>query len=203
MQENAFFALLFRMKYIDRWGLMRSAIPENLSEHALETALIAHALATLANTYYGENVPAESIASAALFHDVSEILTGDLPTPVKYHDPALRKAYHQMESGAKNSLLETLPKELRAVYQKELFCEDQRPELYRYIKAADKISAYLKCVEERKSGNTEFESAAQQLKAAILALELPAADHFMRVFVPAFSLTLDQQQNGAFEEMKA
>ena len=173
VKEYSFYALLLRMKYIQRWGLMRSSIPENLSEHALETAVIAHALAVIQNTYLGGGAQPERVATMALFHDASEILTGDLPTPVKHNDPALRQAY-------------------RAI-------EDQDPELYRYVKAADKISAYLKCIQEKKSGNDEFESAARQLYRSIQALSLPAADYFMSHFAPAFSLTLDEQQSAGVD----
>lgn len=193
MRENTFFALLLRMKHISRWGLMRNSIPENLSEHALETALVAHALAVIDNTYLGGCAQPEQVATAALFHDASEILTGDLPTPVKYNNPAIRDAFHSIESTARESLLGALPQGLQGPYRDLLFCQEQDPGTYRYIKAADKICAYLKCLEERKSGNLEFESAARQLHRAIGQLGLPAADYFMEHFVPAFSLTLDEQ----------
>ena len=163
MKEYSFYALLLRMKYIQRWGLMRSSIPENLSEHALETAVIAHALAVIQNTYLGGGAQPERVATMALFHDASEILTGDLPTPVKHNDPALRQAYRAIEDQARESLLGFLPDALRQTYRPIFFCEEQDPELYRYVKAADKISAYLKCIQEKKSGNDEFESAARQL----------------------------------------
>ncbi len=199
MKEYSFYALLLRMKYIQRWGLMRSSIPENLSEHALETAVIAHALAVIQNTYLGGGAQPERVATMALFHDASEILTGDLPTPVKHNDPALRQAYRAIEDRARESLLGFLPNALRQAYRPILFSEEQEPELYRYVKAADKISAYLKCVQEKKSGNDEFESAARQLYRSIQALSLPAADYFMSHFAPAFSLTLDEQQSAGVE----
>lgn len=196
MTHSPFYALLLRMKYISRWGLMRSSIPENLSEHSLETAVIAHALAVIDNTYLGGAARPEHIACAALFHDAAEILTGDLPTPVKYNNPAIRQAYRSVEDAARESLLAALPQPLQLVYRPLLFCEDLSPADYRYIKAADKICAYLKCVEEHKSGNREFESASQQLQQAIASFRLPAADYFMEHFAPAFSLTLDEQENG-------
>lgn len=203
MREDTFFALLLRMKYIQRWGLMRSNIPENLSEHSLETAVVAHALAVIDNTYFGAQAPAEHIACAALFHDASEILTGDLPTPVKYNNPAIRDAYKSIESAARESLLCTAPRALEQAYRPLLFCEEQEPQVYRYIKAADKICAYIKCVQEGKSGNDEFESAARQLQGAIDALDFPAAAYFMEHFAPAFALTLDEQQGQAAPERGA
>lgn len=199
VKEYSFYALLLRMKYIQRWGLMRSSIPENLSEHALETAVIAHALAVIQNTYLGGGAQPERVATMALFHDASEILTGDLPTPVKHNDPALRQAYRAIEDQARESLLGFLPDALRQTYRPIFFCEEQDPELYRYVKAADKISAYLKCIQEKKSGNDEFESAARQLYRSIQALSLPGADYFMSHFAPAFSLTLDEQQSAGVD----
>ena len=199
VKEYSFYALLLRMKYIQRWGLMRSSIPENLSEHALETAVIAHALAVIQNTYLGGGAQPERVATMALFHDASEILTGDLPTPVKHNDPALRQAYRAIEDQARDSLLGFLPEALRQTYRPIFFCEEQDPELYRYVKAADKISAYLKCIQEKKSGNDEFESAARQLYRSIQALSLPGADYFMSHFAPAFSLTLDEQQSAGVD----
>ena len=174
MTHSPFYALLLRMKYISRWGLMRSSIPENLSEHSLETAVIAHALAVIDNTYLGGAARPEHIAN----------------------NPAIRQAYRSVEDAARESLLAALPQPLQPVYRPLLFCEDLSPADYRYIKAADKICAYLKCVEEHKSGNREFESASQQLQQAIASFRLPAADYFMEHFAPAFSLTLDEQENG-------
>lgn len=201
--RDSFYALLLRMKYIERWGLMRNSIPENLSEHSLETAVVAHALAVIDNTYFGGTAPAGQIACAALFHDASEILTGDLPTPVKYNNPLIRDAYKSIESAARESLLASLPEELAQAYRPLLFCEEGAPVLYRYIKAADKICAYLKCVLERKSGNDEFESAARQLRDSIDRLCFPPATYFMQHFALAFALTLDEQQGQAAPQCAA
>lgn len=194
MKKNSFYALLLRMKHISRWVLMRNNTPENLSEHSLETAIIAHSLALIDNKYFDACANAEKIATAALFHDASEILTGDLPTPVKYNNPAIRTAYKALERGAKESLLCTLPAELQPDYSSLLMFEENNPREYLYIKAADKICAYLKCIDERKSGNTEFKSAAIQLLDAINALDFAPANYFLAHFVPAFELTLDEQQ---------
>lgn len=194
MKNNAFFALLLRMKYIERWGLMRNNTPENLSEHSLETAVIAHALALIDNAHFGAHANAEQIATAALFHDSAEILTGDLPTPVKYNNPAIKIAYKAIEHGAKESLISTLPAELQPQYSRLLMFEEEQPQSYRYIKAADKICAYIKCIDERKSGNSEFKNAAEQLLAAINALDFAPANYFLQNFVPSFELTLDEQQ---------
>lgn len=192
MKSNSFFALLLRMKHINRWGLMRSTVPENLSEHSLETAVIAHALALIDNEYFGANAPAEKIAAAALFHDCAEILTGDLPTPVKYNNPEIKNAYKAIELSSKQSLLRALPAELMAQYNSLLLFEENQPENYRYIKAADKICAYLKCVDERKGGNNEFKSAELQLLVSIKAMNFAPATHFLENFTPSFELTLDE-----------
>ena len=194
MKKNSFFAMMGRMKYITRWGLMRNTLRESLSEHSFETAVIAYALAVIGKERYGRAGAPGEIAAAALFHDAPEILTGDLPTPVKYHNPDIRRAYQAVEQNAAQQLLGTLPDDLRPTYTALFAFEADRPEFYRYIKAADKISAYLKCVEERKSGSREFLRAEAQLLAAIREMGMPEADDYMAQFAIEFEHTLDALQ---------
>lgn len=197
MKQWGFFAMVGRMKHITRWGLMRNTMRESLAEHSFDTAVIAHALAAIGRDMFGSSVEPGEIAAAALFHDSSEILTGDLPTPVKYHNPEIRDAFHSLESAARERLVGMLPEELRPRYRALFSYDVERPEFYRYIRAADKISAYVKCLEEQKSGNTEFDMAARQLRDAVAALHMPEADYYMQHCVPASGLTLDELQNNA------
>ena len=195
MKKNGFFAMLARMKYIARWGLMRNAIHENLSEHSYDTAVIAHALALIGQTQFGrQDVDPGQVAAAALFHDVPEILTGDMPSPVKYHNAGVREAYRAVEEAAAARLLSMLPESLRPQYRVLMSFDREQPQMHAYIKAADKISAYTKCLGELQCGNTEFKSAARGLRSAIADLGLPEADYYMEHFAPAFSLTLDELQ---------
>lgn len=194
MKRNSFFAMIGRMKYITRWGLMRNSLRETLSEHSFDTAVIAHALAVIGRDIYNRDIDPGEIAAAALFHDAPEILTGDLPTPVKYHSPEIREAYRQVEEGAAGALLSGLPEELAPSYTAIFTFETDKPEFYRYIKAADKISAYVKCVEERKSGNHEFEAAEAQTLEAIKAMALPEAEYYLERFAGSYEFTLDQLQ---------
>ncbi len=186
-----FFAYLFRMKYIKRWGLMRNALEENLEEHTLETALLAHALAVIRRDVLGQPCDPDRAAAAALYHDASEILTGDLPTPVKYMTAELTGAYREIERAAEDKLLSFLPPELDGTYR-ALFAAHRDPDLYPLLKAADRLAAYIKCVEELKSGNGEFRLAAEQTMASIRAMALPEADYFLEHFLPSFRLTLDE-----------
>jgi len=183
-----------RMKHILRWGLMRNSVRESLSEHSFDTAVIAHALAVIARDCYKKPVDPGQVAAAALFHDAPEILTGDMPAPVKYHNPEIRNAYRSVEDAALMSLLHMLPEEIQPEYRVLFSFEAQQPQLYALVKAADKISAYSKCVEELKCGNQEFEKAARQLKASIDKVELEEVKYYMERFMPAFSLTLDELQ---------
>ena len=189
-----FYAMLSRMKYINRWGLMRNTRSENICEHSLDVAVIAHALALLRNTRFGGSVNPERAAVLAMFHDVTEILTGDLPTPVKYDNPEIRQAYRRVEEMAQQRLLALLPKDLRGAYE-PLICESEPgdEELYPLVKAADKISALIKCVEERGMGNAEFRRAEQAQRETILAMNLPEAECFLTEFLPSYELTLDEQ----------
>ena len=194
MRKNGFFAMMTRMRNITRWGLMRNNITENLTEHSYDTAVTAHALAVIGKEKFGKDIDPGQIAAVALFHDASEIITGDLPTPVKYNNPAIQTAYKSIEQAAADSLLQMLPGELRPSYKVLFDFETDDPELYRYVKAADKISAYIKCVEELRGGNDEFRRAAIQTQEAIAKMAMPEADYYMEQFAPAFSLSLDELQ---------
>ena len=207
-----FFAALARMKYIDRWALMRASRRENLSEHAAEVAILAHALCEIGNLRHGRQLNAERAAVIGLFHDASEIITGDMPTPVKYGSAALREAYHAAEERATESLLARLPKDLAAVYAPLLGIvtaaeEGGAEELYlwRLVKAADKLSAYIKCLEEESAGNTEFRTAKKTIEAELekLAGELPELRDFMENCLPPYGNTLDELSvQGDWDEKK-
>jgi len=186
-----FFAYISRMRYIGRWSLMRNALPENIQEHSHMAAVIAHALAVIRRDIYGVPCDPDRCASVALFHDSSEILTGDLPTPIKYHSAQIQNAYKQVEKLACDKLLATLPEELRGTYESLLYGRDAE-ELHDIVKAADKLSAYIKCIEERKAGNNEFISAEKQTRAILDASPLPEVKYFLDKFIPAFELTLDE-----------
>lgn len=198
MAESHFLALVSRMRYIERWALMRSARPENLSEHALEVAAIAHMLCVIGNVRFGRTLDAERAALVAIYHDASEIITGDMPTPVKYHDGDIRDAYKAVERNAEDRLLATLPDDLRPSFENVFRpAEDAgTDELYlrRLVKAADKISALIKCVDERRAGNAEFSSAERTCRAAVedMASELPEVADFIREFLPSYGATLDE-----------
>ncbi len=193
MENYSFFAMLSRMKYINRWGLMRNTITENISEHSLEVSIIAHALAVINNIYFRGTINPDRAAVYAIFHDAPEIITGDLPTPVKYFAPEIREAYKTVENTAIDKLLNSLPEELRPVYGKILKEENQEPEYRRMVKAADKISAFIKCVEEKRMGNRDFEQAEQATLQAVRELHLQEADYFIEHFMDSYSLTLDEQ----------
>lgn len=187
---SGFFAMLTRMKYISRWALMRNTERESLSEHSLDTAVIAHALAVIGRNIYGADTDPERAAVLAMYHDVPEILTGDMPTPVKYFTAGLRNEYAEVERKAGERLLSMLPDEISDSYRALLLPDAASPE-HRYVKAADKLSALIKCIEERKAGNMEFSAAEQSTLASIHAMDMPEAEYFINNFIPAFSLTLD------------
>lgn len=189
-----FFAMLSRMKYINRWGLMRNTRNENICEHSLDVAILAHALAVLRNKRFGGNVNPEKAAVLAMFHDTTEIITGDLPTPVKYHSAIIRTAYQDVEVMAQNRLLSLLPEDLREEYEPLIRQEEEDVSLLVLVKAADKLSALIKCVEERAMGNEEFRRAEQTIRTAIEEMHLPEADVFLEEFLPSYSLTLDEQE---------
>ncbi len=186
-----FYALLGRMRYITRWGLMRNSFSENIQEHSYQVSVLAHALALIRREILKlEGPDPDRCAVAALYHDASEILTGDLPTPIKYYNSSIQAAYKQVEAIAGNQLLSMLPPELRASYEHMILEDDAVVEPI--VKAADKLSAYIKCVEELKAGNQEFESAAQQTMQAMHAMESPELEWFIANCLPAFGRNLDQ-----------
>ena len=186
-----FFAYISRLRYIRRWSLMRNALPENVQEHSHMVAVIAHALGLIRRDVFGLSCDPNEYASAALFHDCSEILTGDLPPPLKYHSREIQGAYKEVEALACRKLLDTLPDTLRPAYQ-ELLIGEAEERLHNLIKAADKLSAYIKCIEERRAGNEEFISAEKQKRAELEACPLPEVAYFLEHFIPAFELTLDE-----------
>lgn len=186
-----FFAYISRMRYIGRWSLMRNALPENIQEHSHMVAVIAHALGIIRRDVFGIDCNPEECAAAALYHDCSEILTGDLPTPIKYHSDEIRDAYKQLESLACGKLLETLPEEIRSSFAPVIDGETEK-RLHDIIKAADKLSAYIKCIEERRAGNDEFLSAEKQTREILEANPMPEVKYFLENFIPAFELTLDE-----------
>ena len=188
---NEFYALMGRMRYITRWGLMRNSFSENIQEHSHQVAVLAHALALIRRDILHLPTPdPDKCAVAALYHDASEILTGDLPTPIKYYNPDIKDAYKQVERIAGNRLLDMLPQELRASYEHYVLEDDK--ELEPFVKGADKLSAHIKCLEEQKAGNTEFDTAARQTWDAMKAMERPELDWFLDHCLPAFALNIDQ-----------
>ena len=187
---SSFFAMMARMKYIDRWGLMNNTRTENICEHSLEVAMLSHALVSIADTRFGEELDADRAAVIGLFHDASEIITGDMPTPVKYYNPAIKDAYKEVERVAEDKLIAMLPEDLRDIYRPVISCCDEV--LSRYVKAADKLSALIKCIEEVRMGNNEFLKAKASIEEALDAMELPALDVFIKEYLPAYYLTLDE-----------
>ena len=188
-----FYALLARMRYIGRWSLMVSHYPENVAEHTLMTAILAHALALVGRDILGKaDADPEACAAAALFHDAPEILTGDLPTPVKYFDPDIRAAYGKVEAASVGKLLSFLPPVMRDTYRPYLAPEEGGGATARYVRAADKLSAYIKCKEELRAGNSEFRDAAAATKEKLDKMDMPEIEYFLTEFLPSFELTLDE-----------
>lgn len=194
--QSTFFAIVSRMKHIDRWALMRSSRPENLSEHSLEVAMIAHALATIGNVRYGRSLDAGRASLVGLYHDASEIITGDMPTPVKYHDSRIRDAYKQVEHEAEQTLLAKLPDDLRPAYEAIFSSDDSEDDTYllALVKAADKLSALIKCIDEAQAGNAEFRTAEASTRARVeeLAQAMPEVRDFVDEFLPSYGSTLDE-----------
>jgi len=191
-----FFAYISRMRYIERWSLMRNSLPENIQEHSHMVAVLAHALGIIRRDIFKLPCDPDKCAAAALYHDCSEILTGDLPTPIKYHSPKIMAAYKQVEQIANDKLLGTLPPELRDAFSG--YMREDDADVHDIVKAADKLSAYIKCIEERKAGNNEFLSAEKQTRAKLDASDMPELKYFLENFIPAFELTLDEL--GTIEE---
>lgn len=194
--QSSFFALLSRMKYIERWALMRSSRPENLSEHSLEVAAIAHCLATIGNVRYDRGLDAERAALMGIYHDMSEIVTGDMPTPVKYANGSIHDAYKDVEASAEETILSTLPPDLRPTYEAIFRGTGDETDAYlrRLVKAADKISALIKCIDESQAGNAEFRTAEKTTREKVgeMAAQLPEVADFVREFLPSYGSTLDQ-----------
>jgi len=188
--KNSFFALISRMRYIGRWGLMRNSSPENIQEHSHMVAVIAHALAVVRRDVFGGESDPSLVAAAALYHDASEIFTGDLPSPIKYLNRDILAAYKQVEDVAMGKLLRLLPEQLHSSYQPLLTDLDE--DVKQLIKAADRLSAYIKCLEELRAGNDEFQAAKREILRSIEANPLPETAYFMEYFIPAFDLTLDE-----------
>lgn len=195
LAENKFhfFAYLSRMKLIDRWSLMRCTYRENVAEHSLQVAIVAHALATLKNKFFKGDLNPEKVVLAAIFHDATEVLTGDLPTPVKYYNKQIRQAYEEIESHSTDQLLKLLPEELRPDYRKLLQVPESEEETHMIVKAADTLCAYIKCLEELAAGNGEFSRAKKTIEEKIEKLrERPEVDYFVKNFVPGFTMNLDE-----------
>jgi len=189
--KYSFFALISRMKYITRWSLMRNSTTENIGEHSHIVAVIAHALAVIRKDVFGKKIDIGGVVSLAVFHDASEIFTGDFPTPVKYYDPAIMDAFKKVEAVASRKLLTALPSEMRPIYKK-ILSPDVTGDVYKLVKAADTLAAYIKCVEEVKSGNHEFRQAASECRKKLDLPDIPEVAYFIEKFMPAFELTLDE-----------
>ena len=185
-----FFAYLSRLKLIRRWSLMRNTVPENDAEHSLQVAMIAHAIAVIARDRYGKQVNPEYVLSLAVYHDATEVMTGDLPTPVKYHNDELRGAYHRLEALSADRLLALLPEDLQPAFMP--YMKQESGYEHTLVKAADRISAYVKCMEEQRAGNREFDYAAENVRKSIASIDLPEVRDFLTDFLPAFDMTLDE-----------
>jgi 5'-deoxynucleotidase len=194
-RQYDFFAFLSRMRYISRWGLMRNTVPENIQEHSLDVAVIAHALAMIRNTYYGGTLDPSRAALFGIFHDASEILTGDMPTPVKHFNPNFKRSFHQLEDRARRKLLGMLPAELAREYEPLFFFDDQE-EYVQLVKSADRIAALTKCIEESKSGNHEFRQAETEHYQQLASSPLSEVRYFLDTFLPGYRLSLDELNLG-------
>ncbi len=190
--DSNFFAMMSRMKYIERWALMRNSQPENISEHTLEVSMLAHGLAVIGKRRLGSKVDPEKTALVALYHDSTEIITGDMPTPIKYYNQEIQEAFKEIETFAANRLLAMLPADLREEYENLFFPREGEEQMWKLVKAADKLSALIKCIQEEKAGNTEFASAKRTITETLLKLNLEEVNIFMEEFLPAYYKTLDE-----------
>ena len=192
--SNHFFAMMARMKYIERWALMRNSSSENLSEHSLDVAMIAHALAVIGNLRLGKKLDENKAAIVALYHDTTEIITGDLPTPVKYFNADIKSAYKEVEHVAANRLLSLLPEDMQDYYRDFYYKNDEDAYIWKLVKAADKLSAYIKCIEEEKAGNTEFTNAKESTMKSLDEMNIEEVNIFKKEFLDSYKLTLDELQ---------
>lgn len=190
--EHHFFAMMARMRYIERWALMRNSQSENISEHSLEVSMLAHALAIISNKRLGGSLNAEKIALIGLYHDTTEIITGDMPTPIKYYNADIQGAFKEIEKVAANRLLDMLPGDFRESYEEIFFLKEGEEYMWKLVKAADKLSALIKCIQEEKAGNTEFTSAKDGITKALMKMNLPEVTIFMTEFLPSYYKTLDE-----------
>lgn len=190
--NNHFFSYLYRLRYIERWSLMRNTFKENVAEHSYHVALLTHAICTIANEVFGKKVPTEQAVMIALFHDATEVFTGDIPTPVKHHSSGMLSNFREIEQLASARLLEMVPDNLKDTYRPLVTGKRDTNELRRYVKAADLLDAYLKCVTELSAGNREFAVAKEQIRQSIRDLNLPEAEYFLEHFAPSFEKTLDE-----------
>jgi 5'-deoxynucleotidase len=187
-----FYAYLYRLRLIQRWVLMRSAVPENVAEHSFQVALVTHALCTIASSIFGKHVDAGRAVILALFHDAEEVMTGDIPSPVKHHNPGMLRSVREIESLAASELLSMVPRELASAYQPLIMGGERDPELMQWVKAADALDAYLKCAIEYAAGNREFAVAERQLEAKARSMGMPEVDYFLEHFAPSFRKSLDE-----------
>lgn len=190
--DNHLFAYLYRLRYIERWSLMRNVVRENVAEHSFHVALLAHALGTIAKDVYGKNVNAERLALVALFHDATEVFTGDIPTPVKHHNPAILHNFREIERLAAERMTSLVPRALQEAYMPLLTGKSGGEEEYRYVKAADLLDAFLKCSTELSAGNREFAVAQKQIEAALNALGMPEVEYFLTHLASSVEKTLDE-----------
>lgn len=195
MESSSFYAMLSRMKYINRWGLMNNTRNENISEHSLQVAMLAHCLVLIHNKRFGGSLNPERAAILAVFHDTTEIITGDLPTPIKYYNSDIKHAYREIEDNAANQLVKMLPDDFKEDINNIIKMQgDGDDKLRPFVKAADKLSALIKCIEELRMGNDEFRKAKETILDSIHNINLPELKVFEEEFLPAFSLTLDEQE---------